>query len=231
MSVSVFRSPGAPFHSFVCKPRFLLDGSGDLVLLPMPFRQAGDLRALLADPESIRTLGAHDFWYEPFVYENWLFEHSRACRLLYAGWARLRQRYIDGDRPLSGPPGRGVFNRYSSGFKILMRLLEQCIRDVQAQGALPIVLLLPDGYSVNRLLRGLPGIMDPLRDACQDQGLELVDLAVPLLDRARAEGAAALFIERFHYSERGNQVVAEHLLQEAHSRGWRQLLSRAGRAE
>jgi hypothetical protein len=216
----ILRNPGTLTHHFICKPRFVLDARGQLAELPMRLVGEADLAALLEDPQSIRELGRDDFWYEPVVYENWLFQRSAAFRLGFSAWARARQRYLDPDRPIRGASGAGVFNTESSAFTILMELLKLSARSAAAWGARPIVVLLPDGYSVERALRGVPGILDPVGPACAAAGLEVVDLTEALVQACRTEGLERVFIHRFHYTPLGNRAVAERLLGECRTRAW-----------
>ena len=221
MTVSaVFRSPGASRIDFICKPRFTLDEHGGLRLWSMPYRSLDDLRSLAEHPDSIAAIGPHDYWFDPFIQDGWLFEHSRLCRLVYAGWARAYRRYLDPDRPLIGSQGKAVFNPDSSSFKILNRLLQDSARQASEWGMRFVVLILPDGYSIERLSRGSAGVMDPLRVTCQQSGLEVIDLAEPLLLGASTEGLESLFIDRFHYTARGNELVGQYLAREIAERSW-----------
>jgi hypothetical protein len=213
-----FRTPAATDGQFICKPRYCLDPAGNLVLEEMPFKSRQELQALLAQPESILALGQHDFWYEPMLYESKLVQASACLRIGFAGWAKLRQRYVDPDRPIAGPSGAGIFNIRSSSFTILMRLLESCSERAKARGTRPIALLLPDGYSVDRILRGKGSMLAPVASACEQEGLELIDVSQALADSAKKVGVDALFIHRFHLNAEGNDLVARVILDALRSR-------------
>jgi hypothetical protein len=214
----VFRFPSSP-STFITKPRFVLDGDRP-VLTPNQLRRIEDLRRYLENPSLVRELGAFDYWYEPFVYESGLFNYSRTVRLLFAGWTEARRRFIDADRPLKGPRGAAIYNESSSGFRILTRIIERFVATASEWGVRPVVLFLPDGYSVERMRSGRPGIMDPLRDFCRAAGFEHIDAKDAFLAQPAAVPTSAWFIDNFHYSVEGNRIVADWLRREIERRGW-----------
>jgi hypothetical protein len=213
MISGVFRSPGSLIHDFVKKPRFLLDGDR-LSPAPNHLRQPSDFEPYMKDPSSFRELGAYDYWYEPLIYESWLFEHSHAARLVFAGWATTKRRLLDPDRPLKGPKGRGVFNASSSGFRILRLILERFVATATDWDMHPVVLILPDGYSTERMRSGQPGVMDPVRKLCVDEGWDCIDAKDAFLAQPEESEAASWFENSFHYSVEGNRIVADWIVRE-----------------
>lgn len=216
---AVFRSPGSATYDFIMKPRFILDGD-DLLLAPNDVQDLSDFERYVEDPSSFRELGAHDYWYEPLVYENPLFEHSRAGRLFLSAWSQVKRRLIDPDRPLIGPRGVGVFNESSSGFEILKRLLHRFAATAKQRNMRPVLLILPDGFSTERMRSDQPGIMDPVRAFCAEEGLELIDLKDAFLAQPADAETGAWFLNRFHYSVEGNRIVADWIRREIDRRGW-----------
>lgn len=219
MISGVFRLPGSVIHDFVKKPRFLLDGDR-LSPAPNHLRRPSDFERYRQDPSSFRELGAYDYWYDAFVYESWLFEHSRAARLVFAGWSMAQRRLLDPNRPLAGPTGQGVFNESSSGFQILTLILERFVATAADWNMHPIVLILPDGYSMERMRNGQSGVMDPVRKLCRDEGLDCIDAADAFLAQSAEANAASWFEDRFHYSVEGNRIVANWIAREIDQRGW-----------
>jgi hypothetical protein len=215
----VFMAPGAATYDFIKKPRFVVDGDA-LSLAPNDLRQLSDFQRYLQDPSSFRELGAYDYWYEPLVYESWLFKYSRAGRLFLAAWSQVKRRLIDPDRPLIGPRGGGVFNESSSGFKILEQLVQRFVATAKERKTRPVVLILPDGFSIERIRGGQPGIMDPIRDFCMEEGLEFIDLKDAFLAQPADADASAWFLNRFHYSVQGNRIVADWIRAEIDRRCW-----------
>ena len=205
---AAFRNPSP---DFMAKPRFILDAAGALELIPSPLQQLEDARRYRDDPAAIRELGEFDYWYDPWVYENALFESSRAMRLLVALGSKVWRRYVDGDRPLTGPPGQGVFNGSSSAFAILARILDAFVVEARARKARPLVLILPDGYSVELSRQGLPAIMSPVRDYCAEKAIPFVDLTEAFLAEPAFVQLDRWFVGRFHYTAAGNEIVARWL--------------------
>jgi len=215
----VFQSPGAARYDFVQKPRFLLDADG-LSLAPNHPQRLSDFERFLKEPSSFRELGAHDYWYDPLVYENWLFAHSHIGRVALAAWVHIKRRFIDADRPLKGPRGAGVFNDASSGFRILTLILERFVATATDRGMRPVVIILPDGYSTERIRSGRSGIMDPVRELCRDEGLEFIDLKDAFVAQPTEVEIGSWFTNRFHYSAEGNRVVADWIQREIDRREW-----------
>jgi hypothetical protein len=205
----IFRTFEAETRMVSSKPRYLLGASGGLELVPNPIRKLADLERYAAEPSLVRELGRFDHWYEPLVWESAWFDRSRACRLLFAGWIQLRRRYFDPDRPLEGRPGHAVFNASSEGFKILERIVRDFDREAKRRGEIPVVLVLPDGYAVERRRRGEIDLLEPLRVSCRSAGLDLVDAADAFLALPKETAIEPLFVNKFHYSPEGNRVVAE----------------------
>ncbi len=206
-------------RSIATKPRFVLDDGGELVLVPNPIRDADDAARIVAHPREILGFAALDYWYDPLVFQNPLYDRSSAMRLLVTLWSRLKRRYLDPDRPLVGPPGGGVFNERSTAFRILAQILEAFVGRASAGGAEPLVLILPDGQAVARSLAGRPGPCDPVRDHCARRGLPCLDASDAF--RAAADGVFRpnWFVGEFHYSASGNRVVAEWLRERLRRRG------------
>ena len=100
-----------------------------------------------------------------------------------------------------------------------MRLLQSCFEQARARGARPIALLLPDGYSVDRILRAKKSMLAPVVTACEQEGLELIDVSPALAESAKSAGVDGLFIHRFHLNAEGNAVVARAILDALRSRG------------
>lgn len=207
--LGAFRTLEGTDAGTVSKPRFVLDERGELVLIRNPLNRLEDFRRCLDDPQALRELGRFDFWYEPLLYESWWFDHLHVCRVLFAGWAVAKRRYFDPDRPLCGPPGRAVFNTSSSGYRILTKILVKFCDDARAEGMQPLVLLLPDGYSVEQSRRGRADVMDPLRRYCVSERLPFADATQAFLGSFANAELDAMFLNKFHYSAEGNRMVAE----------------------
>lgn len=199
---------------FIAKPRFILGADENLVLLPNPIRQLSDANRYLEDPSALRQFGEFDYWYEPLMYENLLFQYSATARAFISVWSNVKRRYLDSERPLIGNPGLGVFNSSSRAFRILQKILESYRAIAKSWGAHPVIVILPDGYSVQRSRSGLLGIMDPVVEYCVDQQFECTDVTAAFLAQPVEAVTADWFVDGFHYSIEGNRIVAEWLAKE-----------------
>ena len=198
------------------KPRFLLaerpttvDGVQDgpwtldgLRLLPNPVtdpRQLTDARWVE------QTLGPEDGWFFPGLFVPSPLDVLEAARVVRSAAFRLQH-----DRLLRETPTVG----YSDGreaYLIVQRVLAGFARQVRAQGATPVVLLLSPEDDLNRALRGEPPVYAPLADWLNQQGIPTLDLTDDLVDEARRSGLGAVMGDRTHYRPLGNRVVADAL--------------------
>lgn len=188
------------------KPRYRLTGDS-LALLPNPVRDPAELRRYLEEPSLVRELGRDDAWYQASKFDNPLYDVSATVRLGTEVWQRVRDR-VSANRLEAG----GVANVRSEGFRLEMALLRRFIDRVEADGAYPMVVLLPDRQTVARALRSRPGFLQPFADSLRGEGVELLDLTVPLVEAVRG-GAQfdRLFTPGLHYSAEGGTAIAAWL--------------------
>jgi hypothetical protein len=203
-----FLSPGP--ETFATKPRFVLDAGGALRLLHNPLPRLEDARAFLEGRRDLRELGRNDFWYEPAVYENPLYDLSALARLVLTTWSKLERRYLDPDRPLAGPRGRGAFNPDSSAFRILAAIATRFAREVREEGAAPLLLLLPDRYVVERARAGEREMFEPVLALARAESIPYLDFTDAFV-LAEPPREVEDWFSGGHYSTLGNQVVADHV--------------------
>ncbi len=72
-------------------------------------------------------------------------------------------------------------------------------------------MILPDGYSVELSRRGLPAITSPVRDYCTETGIPFIDLTDAFLAEPGSVPLDRWFVQRFHYTVEGNEIVARWL--------------------
>jgi len=214
-SVSVYRSFITHWQStaFATKPRFVLGSDNELILMPNPLAAVADARKYLGQPAAINDLGKYDYWYEPAIFANPLYDYSMTVRMLTHLWIKVKTRYLDPDRPLVGPAKRGAFNQRCTAFKIVTKLVEAFIAECKRFGAAPVVVMLPDRYSLQRSLRGVVTPYAPMVEWCEQHGLCCLDAA-----NAFPPGDAAQLNDWFmpgsHYSPAGNRFIAAWLGQQ-----------------
>ncbi len=96
------------------KPRFVIGENENLVWLPNPIRHLFAYERYARRPSAIIELGTNDYWYEPAIYENPLYNVSAAVRLITQLWVQIHDHYFDSDRILR----RGMFSQSSTAFRI-----------------------------------------------------------------------------------------------------------------
>jgi hypothetical protein len=189
------------------KPRFRFDDRGALVLVPNAAPQRSDYVRYLRDPRAVIELGKYDYWYQPAIYQEPLYDYSATVRLLTSVWLRVSNRYLARSRMYR----RGEFNPSSTAFAIQLALFEQFVRRVRQAGARPLVVLLPDRESVARARRGERPILEPLVEAMTARGIPYVDLTRAFADPGAPGDVDDWFMKGGHYSPAGNAIVARWL--------------------
>jgi hypothetical protein len=198
-----FLSPGAPLF----KPRYVLNDRGELVLLEVPLKTSADYENLLSSPHEITRIGRNDYWYPSCVYENPLHDYSATLRLACAGGGLVYRKYVDPDRPVKGR----FFNEDSSAFKIQTALFRAFSAAVRQNGALPLIVVLPDLKAVARMRCGEPPIYKPVMDYLRHNDLPYLDAADAFRTGDRVADSNTLFAPGGHYSASGNELVAAWL--------------------
>jgi hypothetical protein len=191
----------------LAKPRFVLGADGELALLPSPLRGPSDYERYLREPARIVELGRHDWWYQPAVYENPLFDYSASVRVFVTLGRRIQDRYLDPGRPFDG----NVLNPSSTAFKIQTAVFEKFARTVEAAGARPVVVIFPDRDAIEAARRGRSGASDPLVAHLRGKGIITVDLTDAFLSEGGNVEIAKWFMPRGHYSPLANRRVASTL--------------------
>jgi hypothetical protein len=189
------------------KPRFRRNSTGDLQLLPSPIRSIEDWRPVLQTPSLVTEWGEFDQWYEPLVYENPLHDYSALIRLFTAVWIRVDNRYFDADRLFVGD----ILNPSAEAFAIQIGVFERFAQRVRANGAEPVILILPSRGELQRAARRERSVYQPLTDNIAAAGIRYWDATeafIPLIDTTNMN---EWFEDGGHYSPRANRIVATWL--------------------
>ena len=187
------------------KPRFLLAPDGALTPLPNPLRRAEDLAPYLDDPAAVRAWGAHDDWYEPLIFERAWYDWSATARLATGLWIRLRRRYFDADALYRGDR----VNPDGSGYRLSVALLRRFVAEVRADGAVPVVVLMPDRLSLEQRRDGQEQVLAPVVAALEADGIPCLDLGDPLLEAGGDPDR--LLMSNLHYSPEAGARIARWL--------------------
>lgn len=190
------------------KPRFVLEGEG-LRLLPNPVSGPGQLD----DPAWVeRELGPHDFWYFPGMFAPSPLDRLMLARLTRSAIYRQHRSRIEGPKSDVRPNG-DAYRPEDERFQVSGRLLVQFAREVQADGATPVVLFFGQRDEVVSVRHRQPKEYQPLLDWLAVEQVAAVDVTDDLAREANRVGADALFARNGHYSRRGNQVIGAALAQ------------------
>jgi len=198
-NVNVYRRFVSPEEWPWTKPRFVVRDDS-LELLPNPMPTDSHWRRVMDEPERVRDLGQHDWWYEPLIYESAVYDYSATYRLLATAWIRLRNRYFRPDRLMAD----GVFNPNSPAFDLQVRLLRTFAQEVRDRGAQPVVLIMPGRSMVTNRRDGRRAIYAPLVDRLSNDvvwdGAEAF---------ANSDDVDGWFAVDGHYSSLGNTLMAD----------------------
>ena len=190
------------------KPRFVLDGDG-LRLLPNPVSGPGQLD----DPAWVeRELGPHDYWYFPGMFAPSPLDNLMLARLTRSAMYQRHRISIEGPKSDARPNGN-AYSPEDERFRVSGRLLVQFAREVQADGATPIVLFFGQQDEVVSVRHRQPKEYQPLLDWLAAEQVTAVDVTDDLAREANRVGAETLFARNGHYSRRGNQAIGAALAQ------------------
>jgi hypothetical protein len=188
------------------KPRFLLEGSGQPVLLPSPVQDPMQLK----DPVWVeQNLGPHDAWYFPGE-----FVRNPLDRLALVRLARTLAFDRATREATSWSPAWAatVYHPGTEAFDVLTAVLERFANDVRSSGASPVVVVFPFRDEIADARDGRPIPHAALIQAMQQSGIATVDLTDALGAQARISGLNAVIGS--HLTPLGNTVVAQTLANE-----------------
>jgi hypothetical protein len=189
------------------KPRFLIK-NGELVLLDNPLSTMEDYsRFLRNDREVLREIGTHDYHYQTHYSEGRL-DFSPAVRLLKMSRAML-------DRQLFHPyhlKPEGLYNTHSEAYEVTVRIFDAFYRDVNANGATPIILVFPDQLDQHRHRQKQPRAYEPLLEHFRSKGYRYIDVLDALAPYEPSYSIEELTRNWGHFSPLGSKIIAEYIL-------------------
>jgi hypothetical protein len=170
------------------------------------------MRVLLDDPDAVRRAAPHDWFYQPLVWSNPLYDRVASVRLVTTlasdAWrSRLRPDGLYRD---------GLFNVDSEPFRVLVALVER-FAGLAAERGQPFALVIFPSRDEDVWGDG-PRTYQPLLDAIADRHAVL-DLA----DALRADAGvtpANLRRPSRHYGPEANDTVARAVHGLALREGW-----------
>jgi len=189
---------------FGFKPRFELDGSGELRLVPIPSPDATEFERLLRDPASVLT---HEFflpgtrWGPSRLEFPWSLAVLRATR-------HFRLRAWLGGYPAYAPfydPGHP-----SGALPLTAAILARFRDEARRRGQRPIPLLIPTGQDLSYRVRRGQWVYAPLVDRLASEGVGVLDAGPAILERLGGLDPCTLFEDcSAHFNARGNALLAD----------------------
>jgi hypothetical protein len=188
------------------KPRFTLE-AGQLRLLPNPIRRPEDI-VLLYDQDFREELGRHDWWYNGHELPVLAFPYTRTLfdkRLWMKVYRRLDSRNVDEGAPR---PWEDLW-RDPEARALAEAIFDAFMREARAQGAIPVLMLLPQRRDLEQHMRGEPGAAAQIRAFCTTRGYHCFDGIEALArDVHGPEDIQALYVT-VHLTPGANARVAE----------------------
>jgi len=186
------------------KPRFVLDASGELALVPNPASSLNDVVHLLHDQHAFLGALGDDPWvararlaYAPrgSSWTHWSF----GARLLTTAWER-------GGRSLEE-----CFDTGAEFGRLYTSIVRTMTRECAEHGVPFRLILLPGKEDLRRRAREGRGYWEDWTRILESEGTIVVDLA-PVLDRAGVE-LERLFGPGGHYTSEASEIVARGLIE------------------
>jgi hypothetical protein len=188
------------------KPRYLLQGDG-IELLPLPATSPLDY----ADAAWVeRELGPHDFWYYHGMFSGDLLDNSQFFRLGRTVAYQRKVEALRADNEDASDIG-WAHAPASEGLELAARVLIQFARQVEADGATPVVLIFGRKSDVVAMKNNDKKVYEPLLQRLNRADVSTIDVTERLFREQRKTGVERLIDK--HYRALGNAAVADGIAQ------------------
>jgi hypothetical protein len=193
----------------LAKPRFLLR-DGQLVLLPTSAQTIDDLRSI---DWVEANLAPEDRWYLPGTLTSTPFDTFDTVRVTRTA-VYLAAKYRILDWPLRPADVASSYilpyRQGSEAYDILLLVLTSFADRIRADGATPILVVMPPAEIIAEERDGRPKRYQPLLDEMKRHGVAVADVTDALAARAHTVPVSDLMGFQ-HYSPLANEIVAEEL--------------------
>lgn len=186
------------------KPRFVESAHG-LKLIQNFLRNESDIGKFLREPDVlISQIGASDFYYRNWYAKGrWDFLATvRLSKILWSSYLGKFDGLVGGD---------GSYITHSEAFRVTTGIIDLFVAEVIENGALPVVVVLPDESDLQAQRLGRPKRYEPLLEYFRIKGYRYID----------AQDAFSKYYRHFdmkwlvkvHYSPIGNEAVTRAILE------------------
>jgi hypothetical protein len=192
---------------YLFKPRFVLDESGQLELVPLPHLTMDEwehvsgrkLPILPLEHEAFQPGSPYVSRPPSFPYLLYLVDTIFREHMLRARIAGLRPYYVQFYQP--GHPAHAL--------EITHRIMQDFSQEVKALGDAPLILLEGDAWDIEDFERYGEWSYAPLMQKLDEDGIEYLNFTQYLLDHM--QGDRDSYFVNSHYSARGHALLADAL--------------------
>jgi hypothetical protein len=203
--LGMLRIGGQNIRSF--KPRFIMNASEELELVPLPTFSRTEFENVFAEPK--KYLPHEYFLPETFVGPRSLnFPYT-----LFLIKSLLNERI---KTKLSGLPSFASFysqNHPSKVFQITLKIIEQFVYDAIARGKSPHLFILPTGSGVRYYKEHKTWIHEPLIEQLKKRDIVVSNVVEPILEEIGERDYCELKTQpttcKGHYTEEGYALLAK----------------------
>lgn len=209
------------------KPRFKIEDR-ELTLLENPISSLEDHRNLLTnDRQVLAELGRNDYHYQT-NYHRGSFDFLPSVRFLKIFGYVARLKVLDPIIRLDG-----MYSVESEAYEVTLAIFDAFYRSVLENGALPIIVVLPDLHDQRRSRERRERRYSPLLAEFEARGYRFIDTMNALEAHESRYSIKQLTREWGHYSPIGNRIMAEYIASQLESWGYLSLpnVERASREE
>ena len=203
-NVGQFRNLAVPVPQFLLKPRFILDGQGQLELIPMPVISEKNYVDANRNPEKYFK---HDFFVPGGLSGNQKITFPFSLAMLRA-FKRFNIRNKFTGEPnyanyyLAGHPAQGL--------QITAAIIQRFHQEALCRGQEPIVAIFPTGYDLVYYQKAHRWVYQPLMDDLQEKGIKALNIGQEIMSRLGDRNPCAIYTWcGGHFNAAGNEMVAE----------------------
>lgn len=204
-NMSIFRPFYLPQSMLpLSKPRFHMK-NGKVELIKNPLDELSDYQRLLDNEKKVRLELSHlDYFYYYRYGEHPLdfFLTVRLFKILKSIYLKPQNKIFKGY----------VYDPKSEVFQVSMAIVEKFAASVREQGAIPVVVFLPNSGDFWRLKEKHVKNYTPFMEVMDREGIPYLDFTAELLQEILDdEDPATFYSPRYHFSGKGNKYLARYI--------------------
>jgi hypothetical protein len=206
-NVNVFRAFYTSSYrmSIFTKPRFILK-DGELTLLKNPISSIADHKRFLEnDSPMLRQIGKHDYHYQTGYFAG-SFDFLPSIRIGKIFLHKLQTKYIQPIFKMGG-----MYDKNSEAFHVTTAIFDAFYKKVLENGALPIILIYPDGNDRKSSRYNKPRRYRPLLEYFRSKDYLYIDLMTAFEPYADKYVPSDFMVEWGHFSPLAQEITAQFI--------------------